>query len=140
MSSETFLEGYGAAQTVPGPLFTFASFLGASLHNGALGWYGSLLCLFAIFLPAFLLVFGVIPFWGKIRSNVVAQRAVAGANAGVVGLLLAVLWNPVWGASIKSSDDLILAALALVSLVIIKLPSWLVVLGCAFLAALIKLF
>jgi len=131
LSAESFLAGYGAAQAVPGPLFTFASFIGASMHDGAMGWYGSLLCLIAIFLPSFLLVTGVLPFWEQIRHNRYALRAIAGANAGVVGLLLAVLWNPVWTTTVKTLSDVVLVLVAFSALMIWKLPSWLVVLGCA---------
>jgi len=139
VDSETFLAGYGAAQAVPGPLFTFASFLGASIHSSSLGWYGGFLCLLAIFLPAFLLVFGVVPFWEKIRGNILAQRAIAGANAGVVGLLVAVLWDPVWISTVKSSQDLGLVILALIALIGLRLPSWVVVIACALGAVLIEL-
>jgi len=139
VSNETFLAGYGAAQAVPGPLFTFASFLGASIYDGALGWYGSLVCLIAIFVPSFLLVFGVLPFWGKVRTNSYAQRAIAGANAGVVGLLIAVLWDPVWTSTVKSISDIVLVLGAFAALMIWKLPSWLVVLGCALSASLFNL-
>jgi len=139
VSNETFLAGYGAAQAVPGPLFTFASFLGASIYDGALGWYGSLLCLIAIFMPSFLLVVGVLPFWGKVRTNTHAQRAIAGANAGVVGLLLAVLLDPVWSSSVKSVTDVMLVLIAFAALQIWKLPSWVVVVGCALGALIVNL-
>ena len=127
LDNETFLAGYGAAQAVPGPLFTFASFLGASVYGGELGWYGSLICLLAIFLPAFLLIAGVLPFWQSIRTNNYAQRILAGANAGVVGLLIAVLYNPVWSSAVHSASDIILVAAAFASLMLLKWPSWLVV-------------
>ena len=127
LTNETFLAGYGAAQAVPGPLFTFASFLGASMYGGELGWYGSLIALLAIFLPAFLLVAGVLPFWQSIRNNHHAQKALAGANAGVVGLLIAVLYNPVWSSSVSSYSDIFLVLSAFSCLMFFKLPSWLVV-------------
>lgn len=127
LSNETFLAGYGAAQAVPGPLFTFASFLGASMYGGELAWYGSLIALLAIFLPAFLLVAGVLPFWQSIRNHHSAQKALAGANAGVVGLLIAVLYNPVWNSTISGLGDIFLLSSALICLFLFKLPSWLVV-------------
>jgi len=128
VSNETFLAGYGAAQAVPGPLFTFASFLGGSMYSGNLAWYGSLLCLIAIFLPAFLLIAGALPFWQLVRNNKKAQRALAGANAGVVGLLVAVLYNPVWTSSVHSLSDIGLVIIAFTALTYAKLPSWVVVL------------
>jgi chromate transporter len=130
VSNETFLAGYGAAQAVPGPLFTFAAFLGASMRNPPSGWLGSTVCLIAIFLPSFLLVAGALPFWERLRRSVRMQAALAGVNAGVVGLLLAALYQPVWTSAIQHSTDFGLALLALVALMFWKLPPWLVVLGC----------
>lgn len=127
VNNETFLAGYGAAQAVPGPLFTFASFLGGSMYSGNLVWYGSLICLIAIFLPAFLLIAGVLPFWQLIRSNVKARSALAGANAGVVGLLIAVLYNPVWTSTVHNLNDLGLVVAAFCLLTFAKLPSWVIV-------------
>ncbi len=127
LSNETFLAGYGAAQAVPGPLFTFASFLGATMYNGELGWYGSLICLLAIFLPAFLLIAGALPFWQSIRHNYCAQKALAGANAAVVGLLIAVFYNPVWNSTVNGFTDILLVLSAFTCLMVFKLPSWLVV-------------
>ena len=128
LSNETFLAGYGAAQAVPGPLFTFASFLGATIYDGSLGWYGSLICLLAIFLPAFLLIAGALPFWQSIRSNHNARKALAGANAGVVGLLIAILYDPVWTSTVHTVTDIALVAASFASLMLLKWPSWLVVL------------
>lgn len=130
INSETFLAGYGAAQAVPGPLFTFASFLGASMNTAPSGWLGGVICLLAIFAPSFLLVFGVLPFWERLRQNRRIQAALAGVNAAVVGLLLAALYQPVWTSAIHKPQDFGLALLAFVALMFWKLPAWLVVIGC----------
>ncbi|OHE59090.1 MAG: chromate transporter [Thiobacillus sp. GWE1_62_9] len=129
VSNEAFLAGYGAAQAVPGPLFTFAAFLGASMSTTPSGWIGGLICLVAIFLPSFLLVVGALPFWERLRRNVRTQAALAGVNAAVVGLLLAALYQPVWTSAIHQQQDFGLALVALVALMFWKLPPWLVVVG-----------
>ncbi|HTN67114.1 MAG TPA: chromate efflux transporter, partial [Burkholderiaceae bacterium] len=131
VANETFLAGYGAAQAVPGPLFTFAAFLGASLTLTPGGWLGAAVCLVAIFIPSFLLVIGVLPFWEQLRGNRQARAALAGVNAAVVGLLLAALYHPVWTSAVLQPADFGLALLALVALMFWKLPPWLVVAGCA---------
>ena len=123
---DSFLAGYGAAQAVPGPLFTFAAFLGAAMTTAPSGWAGGLLCLAAIFLPSFLLVAGALPFWERLRQHAPAQAAV---NAAVVGLLLAALYDPVWTAAIHTPKDFALALIALVALMAWKLPPWGVVLA-----------
>ncbi|TDF81884.1 chromate efflux transporter [Pseudomonas sp. H9] len=130
VSNETFLAGYGATQAVPGPLFTFAAFLGASMSGPLSGWAGSLLCLVAIFLPSFLLVFAALPFWEQLRGNVRMQAAMQGINAAVVGLLLAALYRPVWTSAILQPTDFGLALVALVALMFWRMPTWLVVIGC----------
>jgi chromate transporter len=128
---DLFLAGYGAAQAVPGPLFTFAAFLGASAGSTGLGgWAGGLLCLGAVFLPGLLLVAGALPFWAALRRRARAQAALAGVNAAVVGLLLAALYDPVWTAAVHGPRDAALALAALVALHAWKLPPWAVVLGC----------
>lgn len=129
VSNEAFLAGYGAAQAVPGPLFTFAAFLGASMNGGPSGWLGGMICLIAIFIPSFLLVVGALPFWEQLRRNVRAQAALAGVNAAVVGLLLAALYQPVWTSAVHRPQDFGLALVAFVALMFWKLPPWLVVLG-----------
>ncbi len=129
VSNEAFLAGYGATQAVPGPLFTFASFLGASMSNEPTGWVGGIICLLAIFAPSFLLVVGALPFWEQLRRNVRTQSALAGVNAAVVGLLLAALYQPVWTSAIHQPQDFGLALVALVALMFWKLPPWLVVMG-----------
>ncbi|QGW77876.1 chromate efflux transporter [Pseudomonas alkylphenolica] len=130
VSNETFLAGYGATQAMPGPLFTFAAFLGASLHGPQSGWLGGVLGLIAIFAPSFLLVFAALPFWEQLRRNVRMQAAMLGINAAVVGLLLAALYRPVWTSAILQPMDFALALVALVALMVWKLPPWLVVIGC----------
>ena len=129
VSNEVFLAGYGAAQAVPGPLFTFAAFLGASMSTAPSSWIGGLIALVAIFVPSFLLVVGALPFWEQLRRNVRTQAALAGVNAAVVGLLLAALYQPVWTSAIHQPQDFGLALVALVALMFWKLPPWLVVVG-----------
>ncbi|KEZ47007.1 chromate efflux transporter [Metabacillus indicus] len=127
ISEETFLAGYGAAQAVPGPLFTFASYLGASMN----GVTGALVATAAMFLPSFLLVVGMLPFWNFLREKSSVQAALMGVNAAVVGILLAALYDPVWTSAIKSTGDFALALAAFALLVYFKLPPWLVVLLAA---------
>lgn len=129
VSNDIFLAGYGAAQAMPGPLFTFAAFLGASMDLFPSGWEGGMLCLLAIFTPSFLLVTGVLPFWERVKGNLRIRAALSGINAAVVGLLLAALYNPVWTSAIHTPQDFGLALLALVALIFWKLPPWLVVVG-----------
>ena len=129
VSNEAFLAGYGAAQAVPGPLFTFAAFLGVSMSAPPSAWLSGMICLLAIFAPAFLLVVGVLPFWQQLRGSRRTQAALAGVNAAVVGLLLAALYQPVWTSAIDHPPDFALALLALVALMFWKLPPWLVVIG-----------
>jgi len=128
VTNDAFLAGYGAAQAVPGPLFTFAAYLGAVAGPEPNGWQGAALCLFAIYLPSFLLVIGSLPYWDDFRRRTAAQSVMRGINAAVVGLLLAALYNPVWTAGIARSVDFALAAIAFLLLVLWKMPPWLVVL------------
>ena len=128
---ELFMAGYGATQAVPGPLFTFAAFLGTAMNTGLPSWLNGLICLVAIFLPSFLLVIGVMPFWEQLRHNRRTQAALAGINAGVVGLLLAALYQPMWSTAIQGPGDFALALAALIALVFWKLPPWLVVTATA---------
>lgn len=125
--NDAFLAGYGAAQAVPGPLFTFAAYLGAVIG----GWPVALLCLVAIFLPSFLLVMGILPFWDELRARPMVQAVLRGVNAAVVGLLLAAFYDPVWASGILSKADFGLAAVAFLLLQLWRLPPWLVVLLCA---------
>ena len=131
VDGDAFLAGYGAAQAVPGPLFTFAAFLGASLQSAPTGWAGGLLALAAIFAPAFLLITGALPFWDGLRARPHVRAALMGINAAVVGLLLAALWNPVITSGIRGAGDALLALAALVALMRWKWPPWAVVAGCA---------
>ena len=127
VDNDAFLAGYGAAQAVPGPLFTFAAYLGTVSGPAPNGWLGALLCLTAIFLPSFLLTVGALPFWEDLRRVKPVRSALVGVNAVVVGLLLAALYNPVWTGAIKGPADFGLALLAFVLLAMWKWPPWLVV-------------
>jgi chromate transporter len=127
VSNEAFLAGYGAAQAVPGPLFTFAAFLGAVMGPQPNGWLGAAICLVAVFLPAFLLTLGALPFWDALRRQPTAQAALKGVNAAVVGLLLAALYHPVWTSGIVSAGDFALAVVAFLLLFMWQAPPWLVV-------------
>ncbi len=131
VANETFLAGYGATQAVPGPLFTFAAFIGASMSAPPSGWIGASICLIAIFVPSFLLVVGALPFWELLRRSVRTQAALAGVNAAVVGLLLAALYQPVWTSAVFRPEDFGLTLIAFVAAMFWQLPAWLVVLGCS---------
>jgi chromate transporter len=109
VTNDAFLAGYGAAQAVPGPLFTFAAYLGAVMTDTLGGWVGGLTLLVAIFAPAFLMVAGALPFWEPLRQRDGVQRAMAGVNAAVVGVLAAALYDPVWTSAIHSRSDFGLA-------------------------------
>lgn len=112
VSADAFLAGYGAAQAVPGPLFSFAAYLGASLPAPVGGGIGGLAMLLALFLPGFLLVVGALPFWETLRRRQAARSAIAGINAAVVGVLAAALYDPVWTSAIHSRADFGLALAA----------------------------
>ena len=127
VDNETFLAGYGAAQAVPGPLFTFAAFLGAVSQLEPNGWLGALICLIAIFAPSFLLVIGALPYWDRLRGFPAMRRALAGVNAAVVGLLIAVFYDPIWTSAIQSREDFVLGIAAFGLLAFWKVPAWLVV-------------
>ena len=131
VSNDAFLAGYGAAQAVPGPLFTFAAYLGAAMRVQPSGWVGGLLCLVAVFLPSFLLVVGALPFWHQLRGNRAVRSALAGVNAAVVGLLLAALYHPVWTSAIGSARDFGFALGALLLLAVWRVSPWIVVLLAA---------
>jgi chromate transporter len=128
VTNEEFIAGYGAAQAVPGPLFTFAAYLGAVMHEAPNGWAGAAWALLAIFLPSFLLIVGALPFWELLRGRASVQAALRGINAAVVGLLLAALYDPVWSSAIKGPADFGLAVVAFGLLMFWRLPPWLVVL------------
>lgn len=139
VGADAFLAGYGATQAVPGPLFTFAAFLGASYTGAPSGPLGGVIALVAIFVPSFLLVAGALPFWEDLRRSPRTQAALKGVNAAVVGLLLAALYHPVWTSAILEPQDFGLALIALVALMFWKLPPWLVVLGSAIAGGLLAL-
>jgi chromate transporter len=132
VTNEQFVAGYGAAQAVPGPLFTFSAYLGTVMGPEPNGWPGALLALVAIFLPSFLLITGALPFWDLLRSVPVFQSALKGINAAVVGLLLAALYKPVWTSAIYSAADFGLGLVAFALLMFWRFPPWLVVVLTAF--------
>jgi chromate transporter len=127
VTNDAFLAGYGAAQAVPGPLFTFAAYLGTVMGPPPNGWLGGLLCLVGIFLPSFFLAIGPLPFWNWFRQHPVMRSVLKGVNAAVVGLLLAALYNPVWTSAILAPADFAIAVIALLLLVSWRAPPWLVV-------------
>lgn len=127
VSEDAFLAGYGAAQAVPGPLFTFAAYLGAVMGPEPNGVGAAAIALLAIFLPGFLLLIGALPFWDAFRTRPLAQSAVRGANAAVVGILGAALYDPVWTSAIFDPRDFGLALTGFVLLAVWKAPPWLVV-------------
>lgn len=128
VSDDVFLAGYGAAQAVPGPLFTFSAFLGASIVDMPAPWIGALLCLVAIFIPSFLLVIGVLPFWVRLQGYRPARAALQGINAAVVGLLLAACYQPVWTSGILTAQHFVLGLAAFVALMFWQWSPWFVVL------------
>ncbi|WP_432786209.1 Chromate transport protein [Oligella sp. MSHR50489EDL] len=129
VNADTFMAGYGATQAMPGPLFTFAAFLGAAINTPYAAFISGMLCLSAIFLPSFLLVMGALPFWDKLRYQRPIRAALMGVNAAVVGLLLAALYSHAWVDAIVSTKDFVLALITLCALMAWKLPPWLVVIG-----------
>ena len=131
VSHDVFMAGYGAAQALPGPLFTFAAFLGASMSSAYPPWVLGLWCLGAILLPSLLLIAGTLPFWARLTGNVGAQAALRGANAAVVGLLLAAFYDPVWKSGITSPQACAVGLAAFALLQFWKTPNWAVVLACA---------
>ncbi len=128
---DTFLGGYGAVQALPGPLFSFAGFVGAAQSVAPGGLEGGVVAILAIFAPSMLLVAGVLPFWDRLKLRPVARGAMAGVNAVVVGVLAAALWNPVLSSAIERPSDWLLAVGAFVFLAVARLPPWLVVVGFA---------
>lgn len=136
VTNEQFIAGYGAAQAVPGPLFTFSAYLGAVIN----GWSGALLALVAIFAPSFLLIVGALPFWDVLRGKSSFQSALSGINAAVVGLLLAALYQPIWAGAILSAGDFALALSAFGLLMFWKWPPWLVVIFTAVAAEILARF
>ncbi|WP_293905911.1 chromate efflux transporter [Phenylobacterium sp.] len=131
LDQQTFLAGYGAVQALPGPLFSFAGYVGAAQRYGPGGIVGGLIALFSIFLPSLLLITGVLPFWDRLKREGWARGVVAGVGATVVGVLAAALWNPVLMTAVRQPADWALVGAAFVFLQVAKLPPWLVVIGFA---------
>jgi len=127
VSNEAFLAGYGLAQAVPGPLFTFASYLGAVMGPAPNGLAGAAIALVALLLPGMLLVYGMLPFWDAMRTRPAAQAAMRGTNAAVVGILGAALYNPVWTSAVLTPRDFALALAGFLLLTVWKSPPWIVV-------------
>ncbi|WP_066193711.1 MULTISPECIES: chromate transporter [Gracilibacillus] len=123
LNQEAFLAGYGATQAVPGPLFTFSAYLGTVIN----GWEGGLIATAAIFLPAFLLILGTLPFWDSLRRNPKIKGALMGVNAAVVGILIAAFYQPIWTSAIIEPIDFAFAAVLFSMLVYFKLPPWIIV-------------
>ena len=140
VTPEAFIAGYGATQAVPGPLFTFAAYLGAVMRDAPNGIAGAIIALLAIYVPSFLMILGVLPFWDALRRRGAVQAALRGVNAGVVGILGAALYTPVWTSAISGVADVALALAAFGLLQLWRVPPWLVVVltaaGGASLAAL----
>jgi chromate transporter len=131
VTNEQFLAGYGAAQAVPGPLFTFSAYLGAVMAVQPNGWIGAAWALVAMFLPSFLCVFAALPWWDTLRRINALQAVLQGINAGVVGILIAALYHPVWTSAVVTAMDFALALVAGSLLMVWKAPPWLVVIFCA---------
>ena len=127
VSKDLFLAGYGAAQAVPGPLFTFSAYLGTVMQPSPSGWVGGAICLTVIYVPSFLLLMGILPFWETLRKEKAVRCALMGVNAAVVGLLLAAFYDPVWTSGILSAHDFILGLIAFCLLSLWKTPPWVVV-------------
>jgi chromate transporter len=139
VSNDAFLAGYGAAQAVPGPLFTFAAYLGTVMGPAPNGWIGGLLCLVAIFLPSFLLLVGALPFWDGLRRRPAVQSGLRGVNAAVIGLLLAALYRPVWTSAIFAPQDFAIGVVAFLLLAFWAVPPWIVVILGALVASAVAL-
>ena len=131
VNDDTFLAGYGAAQAVPGPLFTFAAYLGVVVGPSPHGLASAALGLIAIFLPGALILMGTLPFWESFRRQTSAQAMMRSVNAAVVGLLGAALYNPVWTSSVKTPGDFGLALVGFVLLTVWRAPPLVVVVICA---------
>jgi chromate transporter len=133
VGNDAFLAGYGAAQAVPGPLFTFAAYLGTVMEPPPNGWLGGLICLIAIYLPSFLLLIGILPFWDTLRTRSGVRSALTGVNAAVV----AALYTPVWTSGIQTRTDFGLGVVAFLLFAMWRVPPWLVVLLGALAATLL---
>ncbi|MGF9857826.1 chromate transporter [Priestia endophytica] len=135
LTQDSFLAGYGVTQAVPGPLFTFAAYIGAVIN----GWKGGVIATVAIFLPAFLLILGTLPFWDKLRRNPKIKGALIGVNAAVVGILISAFYDPIWTSAILKPVDFAFSAVLFSMLVYWKLPPWIVVITGAFGGVLLSL-
>ena len=131
LTDDQFLGGYGAAQALPGPLFTFSAYLGAVMAQGLRPWLWGCFCLFAIFLPAWLLVGGVLPFWQLVAKKTWVRASLLGANAAVVGVLLSALYHPVFSSAVHGAKDVAAVLVAFGALQVWKAPPWLVVVAFA---------
>ena len=131
IGNDAFLAGYGAAQAVPGPLFTFAAYLGAIMEPEPNGIAGAGIALVAVFLPGLLLLVGALPFWDALRARPAALAAMRGSNAAVVGILGAALYHPVWTGAILAAQDFALALTGFLLLTVWKAPPWMAVALCA---------
>jgi chromate transporter len=140
ISDRVFLAGYGAAQAVPGPLFSFAAYLGSLLNVGPGGIRGGLLALAALYLPGILVLIGALPFWQAFRGSSRAQASLAGINAAVVGVLAAALYDPIWTTAVRSRGDFVVAAVGFVLLIAWRTPPLVVVLGSAVAGVLLDAF
>lgn len=130
ISPDQFLAGYGAAQAVPGPMFTLSSYLGKALYGGQGGTLGATVCLLAIFLPGLLMVSGALPFWRALAERTQAVRMLAGVNAVVVGLLASALYDPVWVSAVHGPKDFAIASIAFVGLSAARWPTLLTIAWC----------
>jgi chromate transporter len=128
---ETFLAGYGAAQAIPGPMFAFSAYLGAVVPTGHPAWAGAATALLCVFLPGFLLVAGVLPLWHRVSRSAAANKAIAGANAAVVGLLGAALYDPIFSSAVGGATDMAIGMVGFAMLQVWRFPAWVVVLWCA---------
>jgi chromate transporter len=139
VGEDRFLAGYGAAQAIPGPLFTFSAYLGSVAVPPLGGWWGAAVALTTIYLPTFLLIFGVLPFWDRLRESAGFRRALVGANAAVVGLLAAAFYQPIWTGAIESWLDVAVAAGGLALLATGRVPPIAVVVAAAVAGQLLRL-
>lgn len=130
VTPDAFLSGYGAAQAMPGPMFTLSAFLGKQIYGGQGGWLGAAVSVLAIFLPGLLLISGVMPYWRSLASKAWVASMLAGVNAVVVGLLASAFYNPVWMSAVRSGQDIAIAAVAFVGLTWARWPALVIVAWC----------
>lgn len=127
LTADVFISGYALAQAVPGPLFSFAAFLGTAMQTGLNAICAGLIALVAIFLPSFFILFALLPIWARLKQHIIVQAALKALNAAVVGILLAVFFHPIWTSTVTQPLDLLLVLVSYVALVYVKLPVWLLV-------------